>query len=113
MMMHYTKLYVATLLAFLVIDGIWLGLIARGFYGRHLGYLLKSNPNWFAAFLFYLLFVGGVVLFVVVPALQHESWRRALVYGAVFGLVTYGTYDLTNLATLKVVGIVLDGSIFF
>ena len=101
MITHYAKLYITSLLAFLVIDGIWLGLIARGFYGRHLGYLLKPNPNWFAAFLFYLLFVGGIVLFVIVPASHHESWRRVLVHGAVFGLVTYATYDLTNLATIK------------
>jgi len=101
MMTHYAKLYMVTLLAFLVIDGIWLGLIARGFYGRYLGYLLKPNPNWPAALLFYLLFVGGVVLFVVAPASPHGSWKRVLVYGAVFGLVTYATYDLTNLATIK------------
>lgn len=101
MMTHYAKLYIASLLVFLVIDGIWLGLIARGFYGRHLGYLLKPNPNWYAAFLFYLLFVAGIVLFVVAPASSHESWKKVLVYGAVFGLVTYATYDLTNLATIK------------
>lgn len=101
MVAYYTKLYLATLFAFLVIDGIWLGLVARGFYGRYLGYLLRPSPNWFAAILFYLLFVGALLLFVVLPALQHESWKRALVYGAIFGLVTYATYDLTNLATIK------------
>jgi len=101
MIAHYAKLYFATLFAFLVIDGIWLGLIARGFYGRYLGYLLKPNPNWFAAILFYLLFVAALVLFVVAPGLHHESWKRVLVHGAFFGLVTYATYDLTNLATIK------------
>lgn len=101
MVAHYSKLYFATLFAFLCIDGVWLGLVARGFYGRHLGSLLKANPNWLAALLFYLLFVAGVLLFVVVPAAQHESARRALVYGAFFGLVTFATYDLTNLATIK------------
>jgi uncharacterized membrane protein len=101
MVAYYTKLYLATLFAFLLIDGIWLGLVARGFYGRYLGYLLRPSPNWFAAILFYLLFVGALLLFVVLPALQHESWKRALVYGAIFGLVTYATYDLTNLATIK------------
>jgi uncharacterized membrane protein len=101
MIAHYVKLYFATLLAFLVIDGIWLGLVARGFYGRHLGYLLKPNPDWFAAILFYLLFVAGTLLFVVVPGIQQESSKRVLVCGAFFGLVTYATYDLTNLATIK------------
>ena len=101
MVAHYAKLYCATLLAFLCIDAVWLGLVARGFYGRHLEALLRANPNWLAALLFYLLFVAGVLLFVVVPAAQQESAKRALVYGAFFGLVTFATYDLTNLATIK------------
>lgn len=101
MIAYYAKLYFSTLLAFLLIDGIWLGLVARGFYGRYLGYLLKTNPSWFAAILFYLLFVAGILIFVVVPASHYESGKRALVYGAIFGLVTYATYDLTNLATIK------------
>ena len=101
MVAYYVKLYFATLLAFLLIDGIWLGVIAQGFYGRHLGYLLRPSPNWLAAILFYLLFVGALLLFVVLPASHHESWKRALVCGAIFGLVTYATYDLTNLATIR------------
>jgi uncharacterized membrane protein len=101
MVAHYAKLYFTMLLAFLVIDAVWLGLVAREFYGKHLGQLLASNPNWWAAILFYLLFIGGVLVFVVVPALQHDSIRRAMTYGAFFGLVTFATYDLTNLATVK------------
>ncbi len=101
MVFHYAKLYGLTLLAFLLIDAIWLGLVARGFYGRHLGSLMRANPNWLAAFLFYLLFVTGILLFVSVPASQHDSAKRALIFGAFFGLVTYATYDLTNLATIK------------
>lgn len=101
MVVHYAKLYFATLFAFLCIDAVWLGLVARGFYGRHLDAMLKPNPNWLAALLFYLLFVAGVLVFVVVPAAQHDSAKRALVYGALFGLVTFATYDLTNLATIK------------
>jgi uncharacterized membrane protein len=100
MIAYYAKLYFLTLVAFLVIDGLWLGLVARGFYGKYLGFLLKANPNWAAAAAFYLLFVAGVALFVVVPGLQHGSAGRVLVYGAFFGLVTYATYDLTNLATI-------------
>jgi len=101
MITYHAKLYVLTLVAFLMIDGLWLGLIARGFYGKHLGFLLKSNPNWVAAAGFYVLFVAGLVLFVVLPGLQHGSVGRVFAYGAFFGLVTYATYDLTNLATIK------------
>lgn len=98
---YYLKLYLTTLLAFLIIDAIWLGLIARGFYGKHLDYLLKSDPNWAAAFLFYLLFIAGVLAFVVVPSAQQGCVRRVLVSGAFFGLVTFATYDLTNLALIR------------
>ncbi len=101
MVTYYAKLYLLTLVAFLVIDGFWLGLVARGFYGRHLGFLLRAKPIWAAAAGFCALFVAGVVLFVIVPGLQHGSAGRVLAYGAFFGLVTYATYDLTNLATIK------------
>lgn len=98
---HYLKLYLTMLLAFLIMDAIWLGFIARGFYGKHLDYLLKSDPNWGAAFLFYLLFIAGVLVFVVVPSAQHDCVRRVMVFGAFFGLVTFATYDLTNLALVR------------
>jgi uncharacterized membrane protein len=62
---------------------------------------MKANVNWAAAILFYLLFIAGLVVFVVTPALDKGSWVRALLFGALFGLITYATYDLTNLATLK------------
>lgn len=65
MITYYAKLYLLTLVAFLMIDGLWLGLIARGFYGKHPGFLLKSNPNWVAAASFHVLFVAGVVLLLV------------------------------------------------
>lgn len=97
----YLKLYVISFAAFLVIDGVWLGVVARGFYKKHLGYLLTPSPNWAAALLFYLLFVGGVVFFVTVPGLATGSWKAVLLRGAFFGLITYATYDLTNLATVK------------
>lgn len=80
---------------------IWLGLIAKNFYAKQIGFLMKSNINWLAAIIFYLLFIVGLVLFVIMPAMQKNSWLQALLFGALFGLITYATYDLTNLATIK------------
>ncbi|MCA9427699.1 MAG: DUF2177 family protein [Candidatus Omnitrophica bacterium] len=99
--MYYLKLYLATLLAFVVIDGLWLGVVAKNLYQKHLGEMLRDNPNWLAAILFYLLFIGGLVIFAILPGLQSESAKKPLLLGALFGLMTYATYDLTNLATLK------------
>jgi uncharacterized membrane protein len=101
MPVYYLKLYICTLLAFFVIDMVWLAVVARGFYQKHLGFLLRTDPNWTAAILFYLLFVLGVLVFVVVPSLQADSIKKVLIMGALFGLITYATYDLTNLATVK------------
>lgn len=100
-MAPYLKLYGISFAAFLLIDGVWLGVVARTFYKKHLGYLLAPNPNWTAALLFYLLFVAGVVFFVTVPGLEAGSWKTVLLRGAFFGLITYATYDLTNLATVR------------
>ncbi|HPQ39616.1 MAG TPA: DUF2177 family protein [bacterium] len=99
--MQTVKLYLAMFLAFLVVDMIWLGVVARTFYKKHIGYLLTPNPNWTAAFLFYLLFVAGVMVFVVQPGLAAGSLKITLLRAALFGLVTYATYDLTNLATVR------------
>ena len=99
--MFYLKLYLCTLLAFFAIDMVWLGVVARRFYQKHLGFLLRPDPNWTAAIVFYLLFVAGLLVFVVVPSLQAGSTRKVLILGALFGLITYATYDLTNQATVK------------
>jgi len=101
MTIFYLKLYLCTLLLFLAIDMVWLVLVARGFYQKHLGFLMRSNPNWSAAVLFYLLFVVGLLVFVIVPSLETGSTKKVLVLGALFGLITYATYDLTNHATVK------------
>jgi uncharacterized membrane protein len=95
------KLYLIALPVFFAIDMVWLGLIAKGFYRQQIGSLMRGQVNWPAAIVFYLLFVLGLVVFVVVPAMDHESWVRAVLYGALFGLIAYATYDLTNLATLR------------
>ena len=99
--MTFAKAYVATLCALLVIDLIWLGFVARGFYVSQLGPLLRDSPLVAPAAVFYLFYVGGIVWFAVTPALADASWRTAALNGAILGLLAYGTYDMTNLATLK------------
>ena len=94
-------LYVITFVCFFLIDLTWLGLIAKGFYRKHLGSLMTSRVNWAAAVLFYLLFIFGLLVFVVRPGVVDDAPLRALLLGALLGLVCYATYDLTNLATLK------------
>jgi uncharacterized membrane protein len=86
---------------FFTIDIFWLALIARKFYKDQIGFLMKPEINWYAAIIFYLLFIAGLVIFVIEPAVERQSWINALVFGALFGLVTYATYDLTNLASMK------------
>jgi len=100
-MIYYLKLYIATLIAFFAIDMVWLSLVARTFYRQHLGYLMAPNTNWLAAIIFYLLFLVGLLVFVVAPGLEANSLKMTLVRAALFGLITYATYDLTNLATVK------------
>ena len=97
----FLKQYFIALPVFFAIDMVWLVLVAKKFYAAHIGFLLKPDVNWLAAIIFYLLFIGGLVTFVISPAVEKHSWLHALIYGAFFGLVTYATYDLTNLATLK------------
>ncbi len=93
--------YLLTFIVFLIIDLIWLGFVAKDLYRRQLANLLSENVNWPAAIIFYLLFVAGVFLFAIAPAIEKQSFSHAVIYGALFGFFTYATYDLTNLATLK------------
>jgi uncharacterized membrane protein len=97
----FVKLFLIALPVFFVIDMVWLVVVAKNFYQRQIGFLMKPDINWFAAIVFYLLFIAGLVIFVISPAVEKQSWTHALIYGALFGLITYATYDLTNLATLK------------
>jgi uncharacterized membrane protein len=94
-------IYLITLAVFFLIDMIWLGVVAKGFYRRHLGPMLSPKVNWAAAILFYLLFIVGLLVFVIKPALISGEPLKALFFGALFGLISYATYDLSNLATLK------------
>ncbi len=100
-MINFLKLYGIALTIFLAIDSVWLTLVAPKFYKAHIGFLMKENPNLIAALIFYLIFVVGLVVFVIEPSLQKNSLTTALLYGALLGLITYATYDLTNLATIK------------
>jgi len=93
--------YLITLAVFFLIDMIWLGVVAKGFYRRHLGTMLSPKVNWAAAILFYLLFIVGLLVFFIKPALISGEPLKALFFGALFGLISYATYDLSNLATLK------------
>jgi len=97
----YLKLYALTVPVFFAIDMVWLGIIAKGFYQRKLGFLLSPNINWAAAITFYLLFIVGILIFAVRPAVDSNSWIQAVIFGALFGFFTYATYDLSNLATIK------------
>ena len=87
-MVYYLKVYAAALVAFFAIDIVWLAVVAHAFYRKHLGFLLADQPNWWAAVAFYLLFVAGMVVFSIAPALQAGSLWRALFLGGFFGLVT-------------------------
>ncbi len=93
--------YIGALLAFLLLDGLWLGVLMNSTYRELLGSLMRAQPTWGAAISFYLLYVSGMVFFVVLPALARGSARRAAASGAFFGLVAYGTYDLINWTTLQ------------
>jgi len=99
--MNYIKMYVIAFVIFLAIDAIWLGLVAPKFYKSQIGHLMSEKPNLIAALVFYLLFIIGVVYFVVAPGIEAQSITKILVAGALFGFMTYATYDLTNLATLR------------
>jgi len=97
----FIKLYAIALPVFFAIDMVWLGLVSKDFYRAQIGGLMKPDVNWAAAIIFYLIFIAGLVVFVVAPAVEKGSWMHALLFGALFGLVCYATYDLTNLAVAK------------
>ncbi|MFM6970825.1 MAG: DUF2177 family protein [Sediminibacterium sp.] len=102
--MPFSKLllsYILTFVVFFIIDMTWLGFIAKDLYRKHLGGFLSDQVNWTAAFIFYFLFIVGIFIFSVMPAVEKNSLTSAITLGALFGFFTYATYDLTNLATLK------------
>ena len=97
----YLKLYLLTVPVFFIIDLLWLGVVAKGFYQKNLKYILSPNVNWTAAIIFYLMYIAGILIFAVAPGVAKDSVRHAALWGALFGFFTYATYDLTNLALLK------------
>lgn len=99
--MPYVIAYISTAVVFFALDYLWLTRIAIGFYREQIGSLMLASPNFAAAGVFYLFYVVGVVYFAVMPAASAGSLVTALINGALLGLLAYGTYDMTNLATLK------------
>lgn len=99
--MSYIITYLGSALVFFSIDMIWLGFVAKNMYRTQLGHLLSDQVNWISAIIFYLIFILGIFIFCVYPAVEQGSFVKALLLGAIFGAITYATYDLTNLATLK------------
>jgi uncharacterized membrane protein len=97
----FFKQYLIALVTFIALDIPWIGLVAKNFYSQQIGFLMKSNLNWIAAIGFYLLYIAGLIVFVISPSFEKQSLVHAVLFGALFGLVAYATYDLTNLATVK------------
>lgn len=99
--MNIIKIYFITFVVFFLVDIVWLGFISKSLYSKYLGHLMAPNVNWTAALIFYFLFIAGLVFFVINPSIEKQSIVYAILVGGFFGLITYGTYDLTNLATIK------------
>ena len=99
--MNYLKMYGVSLIIFVTLDAIWLGFIAKDLYRSELGSLLTNSPKWIPAILFYLIFLVGLVYFVINPGLLSKDIIKILIGGALFGLIAYATYDLTNLSTIN------------
>ncbi len=100
-MLTYFIAAIATVAVFLGLDFLWLSKIAAGFYKKCLGSLLLERPHLSVAVLFYVIYCAGLIFFCVLPALDAEEWTSAAFRGAFLGLIAYGTYDVTNLATLR------------
>jgi uncharacterized membrane protein len=86
---------------FLVIDLVWLGVVAPGFFKAQLGPLMREKIDFVPAVAFYVIYIAALVWLAILPAFELDDWGRAALNGAVLGLAAYATYDLTNLAVLK------------
>lgn len=94
-------LYIATAIVFFAIDLVWIGVVAQPFYQRQIGFLLAEEVRWGAAVLFYSIYIAGILVFAVLPALDVGSLGRALALGSFLGLFAYATFDLTSLALFE------------
>lgn len=99
--MRYAQTYGIALVIFLILDGIWLGLLARSFYSSRMGDLMADPIRWGVAALFYALYVAGLVYFAINVGLQQASWQAAAIHGALFGFFTYLTYNATALSVIR------------
>lgn len=99
--MNIAIAYGLTLIVFAVIDTAWLGSMGDRIYRPLIGSMLADNFRLAPAVIFYALYAAGLTIFAVLPGLSDGGWKKALLWGGLFGLFAYGTYDLTNLATLK------------
>lgn len=98
---NFFKMYGVGLAVFFALDLLWLGVVAKGFYQRQFGHLMRPDVQWLPAVLFYLIFVAALVVFVAMPAVERQSIGRAIGYGAFFGFAAYAAFDLTGLALLR------------
>lgn len=99
--MDFLVHFLAAGLIFVVIDSLWIGIVANKFYKKQMGSLLLDKPKFVPAVIFYVISVAAMVVLVIDPALQADSVAKGFALGAVFGLASYATYDLTNAATIK------------
>lgn len=100
-MMTFIKVFIISMIVFLLIDLLWLGVFAKKLYNKELGLLLKDKFNILPALIFYIIFITAISIFVIIPSINKESIKEVILLGALFGLVTYATYDLTNYVTLN------------
>lgn len=99
--MKILLVFIITMVIFAAIDLIWLGYLAKNLYEQKIGFVMADKINWIAALIFYIMYIGGILYFVIFPSLETGEWQTALLKGAILGVLCYGTYDLTNMATLK------------
>jgi len=99
--MIWLAYFAVTFVVFMGIDLVWLGFVAKNIYSKYLGYLMAPNVNWLAALVFYVIFIIGILYFVIAPSLVDRDFTQLVIRAMLFGFITYATYDLTNLATVR------------
>ena len=100
-MTRYLIAYFSTLFVFLILDGLWLGVFMGSTYKAQIGPMMLDSPRILPAALFYAFYIVGIIVFAILPGIEAQQWQRTALLGALLGLMAYGAYDMTNLATLK------------